>query len=417
MYPSFSDKQLEVIAHAVDPDHTSIFAGGAVRSGKTTASAVGFAAFTTGYGRDSEHFLVGQSVEVVMRNVGYDLLRIYETLGIRAVFTRTLGSCIIVPYKGRDVRVWVIGASDERSQKRIQGSTAKGMLIDEVPVLPEGFFNMAWSRLSEDGAKLWGTYNPEGPRHWFKQTILNYIERYEGKLVRFGLDDNPSLTHKTKDRYRKSFTGHWFKRLIKGEWAGATGLIFPVVKTAKREPKGLDNWAISVDFGVSSVFAALAFKFQGRQAHCLSELYDDVRKDETKTEDERIAEVVKWADGLGIPNGTPMWVDPSTPNTFKRKLREAGFRVRLADNDVIPGLITTAARLASGEITINDGCTCLLEEIGTYSWDDKKTEVGEDAPKKAADHACDALRYYAHSTGKSARMMRLQSIQETLKDG
>ena len=413
MFRSFSDNQLEVIAHAVDPHHTSLFAGGAVRSGKTASSAVGFAAFTTGHGLGSDHFLIGQSVEAVMRNIGYDLLKIYKIMGVPAEFTRTLGSCIVVPFKGEDIRVWVLGATDDRSQRRIQGATAKGMLIDEVPGIPEPFFHMAWSRLSEDGAKLWGTFNPEGPRHWFKQTVLNYLERYEGKLVRFQLRDNPSLANKTIERYEKSFTGHWYKRLIKGEWAGASGLIFPFFKQMKRCPKELEKWEVTLDWGVSSVFAALALKTKGRRAHVVNELYDDVREGEaTKTQEERATEVGAWLNGLGVPLGTRIWLDPSTPNTFKKRLRKMGYKVRAADNDVLPGLVTTAARLQSGEITIGTGCPCLIEEIESYSWDEKKTEQGEDAPKKANDHACDALRYYAHSTGKVDRLNRVHTIKE-----
>ena len=404
MYREFSDKQMEIIQHG-ESELTSCFAGGAVRSGKTTASAVGFATFTLAHGHKSEHFLVGQSVEVVMRNVGFDLLDIYQNLGTEAYFTRTLGSCIVIPYKGTDVRVWVIGAADERSQKRIQGSTAKGMLVDEGPVMPEGFFQMAWSRLSEEGAKLWCTYNPEGPRHWFKLTVIDRVEKYDGKIVHCSLDDNPSLGDNYKKRIKSSTTGHWHKRWVEGKWAGATGLIFPRWKVMKRTPKDLAEYQVSLDWGVSSVFAALCFKVKGQKAQCVSELYDDVRKaEETSVETERAGQVHAWLEMLEAPRNTVIWLDPSTPLTFKRCLRQYGYRVRNADNDVLPGIVTTGARLASGDITIHERCTSLLDEIGSYSWDEKKTEIGEDAPKKANDHACDALRYFAHSTGKVARV-------------
>ena len=51
---------------------------------------------------------------------------------------------------------------------------------------------------------------------------------------------------------------------------------------------------------------------------------------------------------------------------------------------------------------IGEGCAKLRDELMGYQWDEKKANQGEDAPVKAADHACDALRYYAFTTRKIA---------------
>ena len=47
-----------------------------------------------------------------------------------------------------------------------------------------------------------------------------------------------------------------------------------------------------------------------------------------------------------------------------------------------------------------------------YQWDPAKSERGDDAPLKYADHGCDALRYFAHSTGKLYRMTKPTTVAE-----
>ena len=77
------------------------------------------------------------------------------------------------------------------------------------------------------------------------------------------------------------------------------------------------------------------------------------------------------------------------------------------------GLVTTATRLENRDILIGD-CPMLKEELDTYAWDKKATDRGEDAPIKMDDHGCDALRYYAHSTGKLYRGTGNMKVTEAL---
>ena len=41
-----------------------------------------------------------------------------------------------------------------------------------------------------------------------------------------------------------------------------------------------------------------------------------------------------------------------------------------------------------------DCCKKTVDEFGTYSWDKKASEKGEDAPIKVNDHSMDAVRYF-----------------------
>ena len=400
----FSPKQKECIAHAVRDDETMCLAGGSIRSGKTLAADYGFALWSAKMGRGYDHALVGYSTETIMRNAGFPLMDIYRDLGFAPKLDRSYGTRIVV---ADDLRIWVIGSNDSRSERRIKGATFKGMLADEITLIDEDFFVQAWGRLSVDGAKLWGSFNPDHPGHWLKRKVVDRIDTYRGRVLHFGLRDNPTLSDDTIARYEDSFTGHWKKRLIDGVWAGASGLIYPSWRTAPsvQEFDSYKEWprlVLSLDWGLSGVFCALAIRAKGKKAVVDSELYYDARGDDglTRTEDQHLEALMEWVTPHNPPRGTIIYLDPSTPNSFKRKLRSRGFSVRNADNDVTAGLATTAVMLERGELTISPGCVNLIQEISTYEWSKSASEKGQDQPMKKNDHGCDALRYFAHTTGK-----------------
>jgi hypothetical protein len=51
----------------------------------------------------------------------------------------------------------VVGAKDEGSEKYIRGLTVGIALCDEISLMPQSFFQMLLSRMSPQGARLYGT--------------------------------------------------------------------------------------------------------------------------------------------------------------------------------------------------------------------------------------------------------------------
>ena len=84
--------------------------------------------------------------------------------------------------------------------------------------------------------------------------------------------------------------------------------------------------------------------------------------------------------------------DPSAAS-FITALRQAGFYVMKADNDVLSGIRVTADLLKHGRIVICEGCEDCLREIALYRW--SEDGGGRDAPRKENDHAMDDMRYFA----------------------
>ena len=94
-------------------------------------------------------------------------------------------------------------------------------------------------------------------------------------------------------------------------------------------------------------------------------------------------------------------MDPSAAS-FIAALRQAGFRVAKANNDVLDGIRVTADLLKNRRLVICDTCRDCLREMELYCWDPRS---GREAPHKENDHAMDDLRYFAMSiAGKPNRV-------------
>lgn len=416
---TFSPNQRAVLAHAVN-DKTSVFAGGATRSGKSFGAMVSFAIFLCRQKQTYDHLLAGLTIESVMRNLGYDLIVFLNAIdGVTATHTSYVGSRIVVDNGKALQTVWVCGAGDlKRSRERIQGATFMGCVLDELTILPRDFFFYAWSRMSETGCKLWATFNPESPSHYVLREIINEKEKFDGDVYSFRLRDNPTLDEKTIKRFESSFTGIFLERFIQGRWCSATGNCFPHWEVTEASAHKPCRWLFAMDWACSGTLAVLAISVQGRRAIVAHELTHNGALEGALTDAETVSRLGQWYRTLDInkaPTGTIIYVDPSCPSGFKKLLRIGGWQVRNADNRVDVGVMTTAGVLARGEVKINFRCVNLLREIENYTWSQHHAELGKDKPTESCeDHHVDALRYFVQSdlarTGLLAKPIRLRSV-------
>ena len=74
------------------------------------------------------------------------------------------------------------------------------------------------------------------------------------------------------------------------------------------------------------------------------------------------------------------------------------FRIRRADNRVLPGIRLVGALLDSGRLRIGKACKDAIREFGLYLWQDDKAR---DVPLKENDHAMDDIRYFCMSVMKA----------------
>ena len=403
---AFSARQQEVLRHAVDAEHTLLLAIGSVRSGKTWSvglSAVWFLARLT---RGWDHFLLAISVEVAMRNIGFDLLRHVRALGGRADVSKRYGTCIRIRFPGHEPQsLWVIGAADEKGRKRLQGMTAMVGIVEELPLLPQAAWEFAWSRVSAPGAKCWATANPEGPGHWAKRTVADCMDQLQGKALHFRLRDNPSLDERTIERLEASYTGFQHKRLILGQWAAAAGACWPDWQVVKQDAPREWQSTIALDWALSGTAAALHLRHPTPVDRALvrHEWRHEGRVDGLLPPRDFAARIGAWVrNTLRLrSDGMRCIPDPAMPVEAKAALRNEGFRVRDGDNDVVPGIMAVNGRLADRTLLVHEDCRGLQDEMAGYVWDEKAALLGEDKPVKEADHWCDCLRYFVFTVWRS----------------
>lgn len=401
----FSPKQKRVMCwwgpRSADRHYDAIICDGAVRSGKTLCMGLSFVCWAMASFRGAQFAFCGKSVVSLRRNLLQELTPTLEELGFRCRERRS-ENLVIIGRSGRENRFYLMGGKDEGSAAFIQGVTLAGVLLDEAALMPRSFVEQAIARCSVQGSRLWFNCNPEGPQHWFYQEWILKRETRNALYLHFTMEDNPSLSARIRQRYRSSYSGAFYRRFILGEWTAAKGLVydfFDPARDAVPRPEGqMEQYVISVDYGTANPCSFGLWGLREGVWYRMEEYYYASRKTGVQlTDQEYVRALQALADGREIRS---VVADPSAAS-FITALRQAGFHVVKANNDVLSGIRITADLLKRGRIAICEGCEDCLREIAMYRWSEE-TE-GRDAPHKDNDHAMDDMRYFAVTVAAGER--------------
>lgn len=397
-FKPFSKKQKKVLTwwlpESPVSDYDGIIADGSIRSGKTVSMALSFVMWAMESFEEQNFAMCGKTIGSFRRNVLMVLKLMLKSRGYKVVDHRA-DNIVEIVFRGKSNYFFIFGGKDERSQDLIQGITLAGVLFDEVALMPESFVNQATGRCSVEGSKFWFNCNPDGPHHWFK---VNWIDKVKEKglvYLHFTMDDNLSLSEKIKKRYAGLYSGVFFQRYILGLWVVAEGIIydmFSVEKHVVSSCSGIPKYYISCDYGTQNATVFLLWQecADGKWC-CIDEYYYSGRDESTQKTDNAYADdLAAFTEGKAIE---AVVIDPSAAS-FIALLRERGFKVRKAKNSVLDGIRFTGVQLNLGNILFLDRCKNTIKEFGSYVWDTKACERGEDKPIKQHDHAMDAVRYF-----------------------
>lgn len=389
---------------------------GSVRSGKTFASLLSWIDFVL-KAPPGELLMVGKTERTLKRNI---IGPLKQMLGPRRCrFVAGEGELWIC---GR--LIYVVGANNEESVSKIQGMSLVGAYVDEAALVPEGFWAMLITRLSEHGARLFATSNPDNPSHWLMADFLakarlwldhDGTEHHNPDGIdlhrfSFNLDDNHTLPAKYVAGLKKMFSGLWYKRFIQGLWVIADGVIWDMWNEPTHvvtELPEIRDYAMCVDYGTAGIFAAhlLGRGVDDRVYVCAEWRWDAKAKRRQLTDPEYSQALRSWLDELdpatnAVPSRLPgartpgfVYVDPSASSFITQLSRDNWHGVRQADNAVDDGLRTVASLFTADRLRVHESCVGLRKEIPGYVWDPKAAKLGDDRPVKANDHSCDALRY------------------------
>lgn len=399
----FSKKQLQVLFWWQVPEYQDKFAiicDGSVRAGKTVVMSLSYVRWAMMQFKGRNFGMAGKTIGSLRRNVIRDLKRILISEHYRVKDNQS-ENMLTVSKNGHTNYFFLFGGTNEASQDLVQGITLAGFFFDEVALMPESFVAQATSRLSVEGSKAWFNCNPDSPYHWFKLQWIDQLAKKNAIRIHFLMKDNPSLSEETLRRYDSMYSGVFYLRYILGQWAMADGLVYDnfdrekMVVDIPKDTVWEKHW-ISIDYGTQN---ATVFKlwslFKGVWYNNAEYYYSGRETGRQKTDEQYIDDLEDFffEHDLSRKN-VKLIVDPSAAS-FKKALRNRGFGVVNANNNVLDGVRFMMTQMNLGKMKWTEASQHTLKEFGSYMWDKKAADRGEDAVVKEHDHCLDADRYFA----------------------
>lgn len=373
--PEFSPKQKRALALLKNGGlkRLNIFEG-SVRSGKTYISLIMWGLWVARRPEGQSYLMAGKTLTTLKRNV---LEPMAELFGKAFSYSITKKEAQLF---GR--RVYLEGAANSGAEGKIRGMTLGGAYCDELSLFGEDFFAMLLSRLSEEGAKLFATTNPDTPGHWLKR---DYLDKGLPDLLslKFMLEDNPHLPADYVAALRSEFSGVFYDRFILGMWVAAEGRIYEsfseqsiltVQQIAERlEQNRLITSVVGVDYGgngSASVFCHVGFDAGFRNVYVLSEHYDD-RNRSAESLISAFAEYIA-REKEQRPTLCAAYCDSAEQLLVKSFRSAVRLEVRNALKRPINTRITMLNRLIStGRFFVSEECPRLIDAIRSAVWDER----------------------------------------------
>lgn len=416
-FTPFSKKQMQVLTWWGDDspyrDFDSIIADGSIRSGKTVSLALSFVTWAMNSFSGENFAICGKTIHACRRNVIGPLKQMLIGMGYDFMEIRNDNLLIVGRqyYVGDELvsvinQFHIFGGKDEAAQDLIQGITLAGIFFDEVALMPKSFVEQGTGRCSVEGSKFWFSCNPGPPMHWFYKEWIEGRFKKKALYLHFTMDDNPTLSKNMKDRYKRNYTGIFFKRFVLGLWVLADGVVYPMFDSSKHRVEYERNWSrvfISGDFGVqnATTFGLYGYYEPEEHYHLIDRFYHSGRdsKEQRTTKmyaDSLVAMIRK---NQLIPQC--IYLDPSATAMIVELKKHPYIRARKipivgAMNSVILGIQFHAMLLESMKFTISSKSENTLKDVyeyGAYVWNEKSVDQGKDRVVEKDDHCMDSNRY------------------------
>ncbi len=377
-------------------NYDGIICDGAVRSGKTVCMSLSFVLWSMTNFNGCEFAICAKTISSARRNIITPLLPLVRSAGFAAA-ERLSQNYIDISIGKIKNRYRLFGGKDEGSAALIQGMTLSGVLFDETALMPRSFVEQGAARCSDKRSKLWFNCNPENSAHWFKREWIDKAQEKRLCYIHFTLDDNPALSQRIKDRYRRLYTGAFYDRFILGRWCDTSGLIYPMFSekdhVVKKLPDSFSRYIVSCDYGTVNPSSFGLWGKNGEVWYRIKEYYYDSRREGfQRTDEEHYSGLERLC---GDRNIEKVICDPSAASFIACIRRHGKFKVVPAKNNVLSGIRRVGDMLNSGRLKISAECDDCIREFMLYRWDDS---AAADRPVKENDHAMDDLRYFVAET-------------------
>ena len=382
---------------------------GSVRSSKTLISTVAWLVYISEC--DDKYFLMtGKTLGSLLRNVFEGDMGIKAMIPGAQYVQTAKGNAILIPTPKGVKTCYCFGGNNANSYQSIRGVTVAGWYADEVSEQHPDTIIECFNRtvVSSDRRHFW-TLNPCNPKH---AIYTEYLDKYDAMTKEerrtaggyywhhFTLEDNPGISQKEMEALKMQYTGFAYDRYILGLRVVAEGLIYPFIDDSHFpafNPRDVECRYASIDFGTNHptvMYIGGPYRGDRSDWRIAYEYYDEKSGKDTRdyTED-----FIKMCTDHDIdPHKVIIAIDPSA-RALKNSFIKAGLTIMDADNSVLDGINFTYRVLNKHKLTLHCSCIHAHREFGTYAWDPKASERGEEKPIKLGDDCMDSLRYFAHT--------------------
>ena len=389
---------------------------GAVRSSKTVLALMAFSLYVRS-SPETRFLMSGRTMGTIEQNCilcefgilnmipGADYHLIGKKWGITFRVKQSDGAVV-------SKVIIVQGASTIKDFMALRGQGYGGWFADEINMHDKEFVVEAFKRTAaSNDRRHFFTLNPGGPHEWI---YTDYLDRYDAMTPderkklggyhwwHFTPEDNPIMTPAKLDALKMQYPAdsYLYRRYILGERCVAEGLIYPKVNMSyfrDFDPKDVDVRYASIDFGAEHATVMMfggMFKGNHMDWRIVAEYYD---QGSDKTTYDHYLGFLDMCGKLGVdPNRIVIAIDPAA-KVLRLEFAKHGLHVIKAKNDVLPGIDFTRSLIYRGYLTFHSSMKHLLQEFGTYSWDPKASERGEEKPIKQGDDCVDTARYFAYT--------------------
>jgi PBSX family phage terminase large subunit len=407
----FSENQMRFFWDCFD--HWFNVAEGGKRGGKNVLITMAYCTILEKH-PSKIHLIAGVSTATARLNIldcdGFGLKNYFEGRCREGVYQNR--DCLYIKTATGEKVVLISGGGKAGDEKLIKGNTYGTAYITEANECSKTFIQEVFDRtLSSPNRKIFHDLNPKAEAHWYYKDVLNFHEEKLKANPKYGLNyghftiaDNMSISD---DQLRAVLATYdrksvWYARDILGQRKMAEGLIYDMMDTTANtyRPqdapvgfKSLSTRTITCDYGTTNPTVYLDVYDDGEKVRVHREYRWDSREEHRQKTDEEYAD-----DFMEFMGKAPCAaiVDPAAAS-FITALRRRGVYVMEGNNDVLNGIRKCSTLLSHRDLLISTDCEGLLDELGTYRWDDKAALMGVDKPIKQQDHGPDALRYYINS--------------------
>lgn len=290
-------------------------------------------------------------------------------------------------------------ADNPRSIERLRGPTMSWFWIDEITLLTKTVFDIMIGRLRQPGYELRGWMTGTPKMNWVYDHFIKNEMPDCFVIKDISTHSNIFNPKGYVESLEKLYTGNFYEQEILGKFVSFEGLIFHIepyqiitdIQLKSLTNNTFYNIVYGVDFGFRNPSAISVIGEHGGRFYLLDEFYQRNVHD-----DELIGILQNKMDYWGVGK---VVCDPSAPASID-KFRREGIDAVKANNDVQSGIRRVSSLIDTKRFFVCDRCQNFLNEVNSYSWDDKKTK---EQPIKLNDHMCDAVRYSMFEISDASR--------------